>query len=160
MQDEPDPEEEFRLVAELQSVIPLDEAAHWLGVAIEAVVENYAEYIDYNSITTQSDRGEMLYTLLDFLRLRASYDRLAWNLRPVVLAHRELVRCGRHEAAEIWREAITERTAPVAAEHLSRFERLCKKLRHAAAQHRREPRRAVRPPVGDRSTVRAGSSGR
>ncbi len=27
----------------------------------------------------------MLYTLLDFLRLRANYDRLAWNLRPVVL---------------------------------------------------------------------------
>jgi len=118
---------ELRLVSELDSVIPLDEAAQWLGVAIEAVVENYAEYIDYNSITTQSDRGEMLYTLLDFLRLRASYERLAWNLRPVVLAHRVLVRCGRHEAAEIWRQAVTERTAPVAAEHLNRFERLCKR---------------------------------
>ena len=41
-----------------------------------------------------SDRGEMLYTLLDFLRLRADYDRLAWNLRPVVLAHEVLVRGG------------------------------------------------------------------
>ena len=51
-------------------------------------MENYGQYVDYNSITTQSDRGEMLYTLLDFLRLRANYDRLAWNLRPVVLAHR------------------------------------------------------------------------
>ena len=52
-----------------------EEAAQWLGMAIEAVVENYGEYVDYNSITTQSDRGDMLYTLLDFLRL-------AGGLRP------------------------------------------------------------------------------
>jgi hypothetical protein len=127
LRDEPDPDEEFRLVAELDSAIPLDEAVHWFGIAVEAVVENYAEYVDYNSITTQSDRGEMLYTLLDFLRLRASYERLAWNLRPVVLAHRVLVRCGCAEAARTWREAVAERTAPIADEHLKRFERLCKK---------------------------------
>ena len=34
-----------------------------------------------------------------------SYDRLAWNLRPVMLAHQVLVRCGRDGAAEIWRNA-------------------------------------------------------
>jgi len=127
LKEEPDADEEFRLIAELDVTIPLDEAAHWLGIAIEAVVENYGEYIDYNSITTQSDRGDMLYTLLDFLRLRANYDRLAWNLRPVVLAHEVLVRCGREDAAKIWRDAVTERTAPIAEEHMSRFERLCKK---------------------------------
>jgi hypothetical protein len=125
--EESDPDEEHRLVNELDSAIPTDEAAHWLAVAIESVVENYGEYIDYNSITTQSDRGDMLYTLLDFLRLRANYDRLAWNLRPVVLAHEVLVRCGREGAAEIWRRAVAERTGPVADEHLKRFERLCKK---------------------------------
>ena len=43
------------------------------------MVENYSEYMDYNSTTTQSDRGDMLYTLLDFLRLQASYNRVAWN---------------------------------------------------------------------------------
>jgi hypothetical protein len=127
MVEDPDPDEQYRLLAELDSVIPRDEAAHWLGVAIEAVVENYGEYVDYNSITTQSDRGEMLYTLLDFLRLRATYDRLAWNLRPVVLAHEVLVRCGRDGAAEIWRRAVAERTSPIAEEHLQRFHRLCKK---------------------------------
>ncbi len=101
LQEEADPDEQFRLLADLDAAIPLDEAAHWLGVTIEAVVENYGEYIDYNSITTQSDRGDMLYTLLDFLRLRANYDRLAWNLRPVMLAHQVLVRCGRDSAAEV-----------------------------------------------------------
>ena len=125
--EDPDTEEEYLLLRELDSVVPLEEAAYWLGIAIEAVVENYGEYVDYNSITTQSDRGEMLYTLLDFLRLRANYDRLAWNLRPVVLAHEVLVRCGQERAADLWRRAVAERTAPIAEEHLRRFQRLCKK---------------------------------
>ena len=151
LKEQPDTDEQFRLLAELDVVIPLDEAAHWLGIAIEAVVENYGEYIDYNSITTQSDRGDMLYTLLDFLRLRANYDRLAWNLRPVVLAHEVLVRCGREEAAKIWRNAVTERTSPIAEEHMNRFERLCKKYGMrlpSVAEHLSE--RFIRPLEIDR----------
>jgi hypothetical protein len=126
LQEDPDSEESYRLITELDGAITREEAAYWLGIVIEAVVENYGEYIDYNSITTQSDRGEMLYTLLDFLRLRASYDRLAWNLRPVMLAHEILVRCGRDQAADIWRQAVAERTAVIAADHLKQFERLTK----------------------------------
>ena len=61
---------------------------------LESIVENYGEYRDYNSTTTQSDRGELLYMLLDFLRLRTRYDRVCWNLKPVVLAHEILVRRG------------------------------------------------------------------
>jgi hypothetical protein len=91
------------------------------------VAENYGEYVDYNSITTQSDRGEMLYTLLDFLRLRANYDRRAWHLRPVVLAHRALVRAGRDAAAEIWRHAVARRTALTADEYRFHFDELCEK---------------------------------
>jgi hypothetical protein len=125
--DESGAEEECRLLGDLGGAIPADEAAYWLGIAIEAVVENYGEYVDYNSITTQSDRGDMLYTLLDFLRLRANYDRLAWNLRPVTLAHQVLTRGGRDGAAEIWRRAVAERTSPIAEEHLRRFHRLCNK---------------------------------
>ena len=127
LQEDAEESEQFRLLAELDSAIPRDDAAHWLGVAIEAVVENYGEYIDYNSITTQSDRGEMLYTLLDFLRLRARYDRLAWNLRPVLLAHEVLVRRGFDEAAGIWRGAVAQRTALIADEHLKEYAGLGKK---------------------------------
>jgi hypothetical protein len=125
LRQEPQPGEPIRLVAEIDAAVPLDEAAHWLETVLEAVVENYGEYFDYNSITTQSDRGEMLYTLMDFLRLRAGYDRLAWNLRPVAIAHETLVRCGCDRAANIWRLAVAERTAPMADEHQRRFERLC-----------------------------------
>ncbi len=85
-----------------------------MTILFEAIVENYAEYRDYNSTTTQSDRGDLLYTLLDFLRLRVQYDRIAWHLRPVVLAHEILVRRGRMNAAEMWRRAMAERTAEVA----------------------------------------------
>jgi len=151
LRNEPEPEEPFRLLAELDSAISLDEAAQWLGTTLEAVVENYGEYIDYNSITTQSDRGELLYTLLDFLRLEAGYDRLAWNLRPVLLVHQVLVRCGREEAAAMWRGMIAGRTAPIADEHLRRFERLCAKYGMrlpSIAEHLAE--RFVRPLEVDR----------
>ena len=83
-------------------------------------MENYSEYIDYNSTTTQSDRGDMLYTLLDYLRLARYYDRVAWNLLPVVLAHEVLVRGGHEEAADVWRAAVGERTASIADDHLKR----------------------------------------
>lgn len=97
------------------------DAVRYLTVALEAVVENYHEYRDYNSTTTQSDRGEMLYMFIDFLRLRAEYDRVAWNLRPVIVAHEILVRGGRTEAAEIWRRALADRTGEVADRHLLKF---------------------------------------
>lgn len=125
--EEPDAEDQCRLLAELDASLPRDDAVRWLTIALEAVVESYAEYVDYNSTTTQSDRGEMLYTLLDFLRLQASYDRVAWNLQPVVLAHEVLVRSGHEKAANIWRTAVAERTAGIAEDHLKRFTRLNRK---------------------------------
>ena len=80
----------------------------------EAIVENYTEYRDYNSTTTQSDRGDLLYTLFDFLRLRVQYDRMAWHLEPVLMAHEILVRRGRMQAAEMWRTQWPNAPAEVA----------------------------------------------
>jgi hypothetical protein len=127
LENEPGAEEEFRLLTDLRGPLHREEAVHWLGLAIEAVVENYSQYIDYNSTTTQSDRGEMLYTFLDFLRLLANYNRVAWNLQPVLLAHEVMVRCGRDDAAEIWRNAVAQRTRSMAADLLKRLTRLNKK---------------------------------
>jgi hypothetical protein len=92
-----------------------------LSVAIESVVENYRAYRDYNTTTTQSDHGELLYQFIDFLRQRAAYDRVAWNLKPVVWAHEILVRHGQHAAAEIWRQAFAERTSEAADLHMERL---------------------------------------
>jgi hypothetical protein len=101
--------EELPLLGDLDGAIPRQDAVERLALVLDAIVENYGEYRDYNSTTTQSDRGELLYTLLDFLRLRARYDRVCWNLKPVVLAHEILVRRGHKQPAQVWRRALRER---------------------------------------------------
>ena len=114
LEQEPEGDEPLLLLEELGDKISRAEAIKHLSLVIEAIVENYSEYRDYNSTTTQSDRGDLLYTLLDFLRLRVHYDRVAWHLKPVLIAHSMLVRRGRSGAAEIWRRALAERTGELA----------------------------------------------
>ena len=147
----PGAEDEHRLLADLDGRLPREKAIHWLGIIIESVVENYTVYLDYNSTTTQSDRGEMLYALLDFLRLTASYDRVAWNLRPLFTAHEALVKLGRDGAAELWRSAVAERTSEIAEDHLKRLAQL---IRHHGMRlpsvADRLGERFVRPLVIDR----------
>lgn len=118
------PEDAPRLIDAIDAGIPRDEAIRHLTVAIEAVVENYAVYRDYNATTTQSDRGDMLHALIDFLRLKNAYDRVAWNLKPVALAHRILVESGRSTAAALWRRAVEERTREAADNHQAGLEQL------------------------------------
>ena len=157
--DDPDAEPQLHLLSDLGRGVPRDQAVEWLGVAMEAVVENYTEYLDYNSTTTQSDRGEMLYTLLDFLRLAASYNRIAWNLRPVVLAHEVLVRQQRGAAAERWRRAIRRAHGRHRRGTSRAFRAAYAAVRHATAQHRRAARRTLRPPADHRPAPRPGRSG-
>ncbi|MEE9603882.1 MAG: hypothetical protein V3V75_11290, partial [Thermoguttaceae bacterium] len=126
LQQQPQPEEGPRMVDALGKKLPRDKAVAHLTLILDAVVDYYPEYVDYNCITTQSDHGEMLYTLLDLLRVRVSYDRMAWNLEPVTLAHEVLVRSGKEAAAEIWRMAVTDRTSTAAEELIERFQQLSK----------------------------------
>ncbi|HJS07907.1 MAG TPA: hypothetical protein VJ809_09615, partial [Pirellulales bacterium] len=125
--DDPEAGEELSLVADLDDSLPRPHAKKHLALVIEAVVENFAEYRDYNATTTQSDRGELVYMLLDFLRVKVAYERIHWNLRPVMMAHEVLVRSGRVGAAELWRQAMSERTGDTAEQHLRRVEQLQKK---------------------------------
>jgi hypothetical protein len=127
LRDEPRENGSYALVRALDRDISVGDAAQKLAVILEAVVENYDEYHDYNSTTTQSDRGELLFILLDFLRLRSEYDRVAWNLRPVVLSHRVLVRAGRTEAAQLWRRILHDRLGAEADRYQKKFTRLQKK---------------------------------
>ncbi|HND54548.1 MAG TPA: hypothetical protein PLV92_19185, partial [Pirellulaceae bacterium] len=124
-----DPDQEFspRLLDELGRAIPQSEAVEQLTLILEAIHENYGEYRDYNSTTTQSDRGEMLYTLLDFLRLRTRYDRIAWNLKPVVWVHEVLARRGQENAAAVWRRALSERIHEESDQFMSSLSELQKR---------------------------------
>lgn len=121
---EPD---DFELLHAVGRTISMHEAVEHLTLVLEAILENYVEYRDYNSTTTQSDRGELLYTLLDFLRLRADYDRVAWNLKPIVWAHEMLARRGMAKAAQMWRRSLSQRIAGEANKYAARLSRLQKK---------------------------------
>ncbi len=122
---EPDPLHPVRLADALEEgAVRRDEAVGLLQVVLQAAVENYEEYKDYNTTTTLSDYGENLHVLLDFLRLKASYERYAWQFRPLVLAHEVLARKGWAEAAVLWQEAFAEATHEVAARHLEELARL------------------------------------
>lgn len=127
LQSEPGDYAEMRLVAELGGRLTRSQAKKHLSLVIEAIVENYAEYRDYNATTTQSDRGELLYTLLDFLRLKSIYERIHWNLRPVMMVHEVLVRRGRSGAARLWARAMAKETQTTADQQLHRLAELQKK---------------------------------
>jgi hypothetical protein len=127
LQEEPGDEAPQELLVDLAAGTPLEEVAEQMSLVLEAIIENYGEYRDYNSTTTQSDRGELLYMLLDFLRLRTRYDRVCWNLKPVVLAHEILVRRGEEHAARIWRKALTERINDEANQYMAKLAELQKK---------------------------------
>ena len=107
--------------------IQSSQAEHELGVVLEAIIDHYSEYRDYNSTTTQSDRGEMLYMLLDFLRLRVRYDRVSWNLRPIYWTHEVLVRAGCHQTAQQWRRALAERIGRESETYIEHLTKLQKK---------------------------------
>ncbi len=115
---------QLQLLKDLGQEVSLATAEDHLSLILEAIVENYGEYRDYNSTTTQSDRGEMLYMLLDFLRLRTQYDRVCWHLKPVIWAHEILVNYKQDKAAGLWRCALTERIADEADQYLTRLQRL------------------------------------
>lgn len=124
IEDDPEQAEEWNLLAEIGAAIDRPAAVEQLSLAIEAIVENYAEFKDFNSTTTQSDRGDLLYVLLDLLRLKTGYDRVAWNIKPVVMVHEVLARAGWPSAAELWRRGVGKRTAHIADWHQKRLDEL------------------------------------
>ncbi len=102
-----------------EATIDKGKAARHFETVLSALLEHYDEYRDYNTTTTQSDYGENLYILLDFLRLKVAYDRYAWRLRPLVLAHDVLCKRGYDRLASKWREFVGERTHRLAEELLT-----------------------------------------
>lgn len=115
---------DLRLFDELGAVLPRQKAVRYLTLVLESVIENYNEYRDYNTTTTQSDSGESLYMFLDFLRLRSRYDRVCWNLKPVVWAHQILVNGQENGVARMWRRSLTERVGPEADKYLEMLGKL------------------------------------
>lgn len=122
--ENPEEAEDWPLVRALGDTLPIRKAEKFLAIVFEAILDHHTEYRDYNSTTTQSDRGEMLYMFLDFLRLRVRYDRIAWNLRPVMWAHEILVRSGMDPAAIIWRRSLSDRIGAEAEVYVQKLRQL------------------------------------
>lgn len=124
LRDNPDPLHPIRLLDDLDRKIKREDAIRLLTIVLQALVENYEEYKDYNTTSTQSDYGENLHMLLAFLRLKASYDRHAWQFRPLVLVHEALARHQRNGAAILWQAAFTQLTHGFADQHLKELAQL------------------------------------
>jgi len=104
--------------------LSIEQASHLMTIVYESLIDHHSEYQDYNSTTTQSDRGELIYMFLDFLRLRVRYERIAWNLKPVMWAHEVLVRSGLEKAAMMWRRNLSERIGAEADIYVERLREL------------------------------------
>jgi hypothetical protein len=124
LRDNPDPLRPIRLLDDLDHTIRREDAIRRLEIVLHAVIENYEEYKDYNTTTTQSDYGENLHVLLEFLRLKVAYERHAWQFRPLVLAHEVLARHGRTQTAILWEQSLTRVTSDLARRHLEQLDRL------------------------------------
>jgi hypothetical protein len=148
--ENPDPLRPVKLIDELGRTIPRPDAEAHLRLILQALIENYDHLRDFNATTAQSDYGDNLYQLLDFLRLKAGYDRIAWRLRPLALVHEVLAR---HDGAmaALWRAKAEHVTREPAAKQLERLARLEREygVRLATVTDRLEER-FVRPMELDR----------
>ncbi|MCC9603452.1 hypothetical protein LOC67_23125 [Stieleria sp. JC731] len=126
--DEDEPQvSDMQLFVDLSNgELSMVQAERWITLVYESLIDHHSEYQDYNSTTTQSDRGDLVYMFLDFLRLRAGYERIAWNLKPVMWAHEVLVGEGLEDAAMMWRRSLSERIGTEADKYVDRLRRMQK----------------------------------
>ena len=99
-------------------------AVRHLELVLKAIVENYEEYKDYNATTTQSDYGENLFRLISFLRLKSTYERHLWNIKPLIWIHESLAREGHDAAALLWKQSIVRMTADIARRNVEQLREL------------------------------------
>jgi hypothetical protein len=120
---DPEPTQAVALLGDLGTRIAQADAERHLFVILQTLLENYDHLRDYNATTAQSDYGENLYQLFDFLRLKASYDRTAWGLQPLTMVHEVLARHD-GEAAALWRGQVEQLMQQPAVRHLQELARL------------------------------------
>ncbi|HEV2946778.1 MAG TPA: hypothetical protein VGX70_05345, partial [Gemmataceae bacterium] len=129
LRENPDPMHPIQLIEDIdaQGMRPggLD-VNYLLECILEILVEYYDEYREYNSSSSQSDYGDKLYVLLDFVRIKAAHDRRVWQLRPLYWGHEILVAKGHWRAALLWQqrgELLTRSLFAKGREELERLEK-------------------------------------
>ncbi|MDB4742924.1 hypothetical protein OAF98_00435 [Planctomicrobium sp.] len=128
LEEEQDPIRPIKLLDDIdRGVIDRDDSEWSLEQIYSIIVDRFDRFLEYNTTTTQSDYGEMMYCLLEFLRLEARYDRDAWNLIPLTLVHEILVRNSLLDAADVWESTFEMQTDDLADRHLKDLRRLQKR---------------------------------
>lgn len=108
--------EPIALLEELDDRISRDKAVRFLEIILNAIADNFEEFKDYNATTAQSDYGENLHLLMEFLRVKVEFDRFSWQYRPLSLAHEVLARERAMRTARLWRQWVEQLTAHRLAE--------------------------------------------
>ncbi len=125
LEQESDPLHPVKLIEDIRAGrIDAQDAMDNIEIIYEAVVDRFDRFLEYNTTTTQSDYGEKFFCFLQFLRVECAYDRDAWTLTPMRLAHEALVRNGQLEAALMWEQDMRTQTAEMAEGHLTELTRL------------------------------------
>jgi len=107
--------------------LPAETLARFLRLILEPVVSYYSHYIDYNSSTPESDRGENLMILLRYLMAAGLMDRVLWTCVPFLRVYRALLEAGKLEVADQFARWVESLAAP-------EIEFLRKGLRHLAEE--------------------------
>ncbi len=125
LEEEADPLHPIKLVEDINAgrIDPQDSMDN-IEIVYEAVIDRFDRFLEYNTTTTQSDYGEKFYCFLEFLRVECMYDRDAWTLTPMRIAHEALVRNDQLEAALMWEQDMRTNTAEMAESHLLDLSRL------------------------------------
>jgi hypothetical protein len=151
LKKEADPLKPMKLIEELNDgKLKQEDAENYLHFILQVLVDNYNHYQDYRLVTTQADYGENLYQLLEFLRLKANYERFGWDLKPLNMVHEVLARL-HGEAAALWRKQAEAVTHEPSVEYLQELDELQKtySMKLATIRDRLEER-FIQPMVVDR----------
>lgn len=101
----------LRIIEDLnENRLDREQAIDVMEFVYESVVDNFDVFLEYNTTTTQSDYGNRLYCLLDFLRLKSLYDRFEWNHLPYHFVHETMCRVEVGDMAAMVEEELTQET--------------------------------------------------
>lgn len=109
------PFQSVRIIDDLQEgKLDREQAIDIMEFVYESVVDNFDVFLEYNTTTTQSDYGNRLYCLLDFLRVKSLYDRFEWNHLPYHFVHETMTRIEVADMAALVDEELTDETRETA----------------------------------------------
>ncbi len=109
------PYQPVRIIDDLQNGrLDREQAIDIMEFVYESVVDSFDVFLEYNTTTTQSDYGNRLYCLLDFLRVKSLYDRFEWNHLPYHFVHETMTRVEVADMAALLEDELIEETRETA----------------------------------------------